>query len=227
MVTAEVTTMTEAPALVHAPGQQCRVGAGDQRSSETGHPCDRILVVCRYLADQCEYQVVKGVPKLPILNAMMTDDMWRARPRRPEPGFIDGIAEVLAGADVVHFGWQLQASRGKERPDAQRIVCLSRKYLSITDCRGRLRAIAAREFPGLKLDIDSAGTADYHVGEPPDRRTVAAARRRGYDLAGLRARRVQKEDFSRFNFVLAMDRANLAELERLRPGRIHAARAVP
>jgi len=80
-----------------------------------------------------------------------------------------------------------------------------------------LRAIAARDFPGLKLDIDSAGTADYHVGEPPDRRTVAAARRRGYDLAGLRARHVQSEDFSRFNFVLAMDRANLAELERLQP----------
>ena len=80
-----------------------------------------------------------------------------------------------------------------------------------------MRAIAAREFPGLKLDIDSAGTADYHVGEPPDRRTVAAARRRGYDLAGLRARQVQREDFSRFDFVLAMDRANLAELERLRP----------
>ena len=80
-----------------------------------------------------------------------------------------------------------------------------------------MRSIAAREFPGLKLDIDSAGTADYHVGEPPDRRTVAAARRRGYDLAGLRARRVQTEDFSRFNFVLAMDRDNLAELERLRP----------
>ena len=80
-----------------------------------------------------------------------------------------------------------------------------------------MRAIAARDFPGLKLDIDSAGTADYHVGEPPDRRTVAAARRRGYDLAGLRARHVQSEDFSRFNFVLAMDRANLAELERLQP----------
>jgi len=80
-----------------------------------------------------------------------------------------------------------------------------------------LRAIAAHEFPGLKLDIDSAGTADYHVGEPPDRRTVAAARRRGYDLAGLRARQVQSGDFSRFDYVLAMDRANLVELQRLRP----------
>ena len=80
-----------------------------------------------------------------------------------------------------------------------------------------MRGVAAREFPGLKLDIDSAGTADYHVGEPPDRRTVAAARRRGYDLAGLRARQVQLPDFRRFHYVLAMDRANLAELERLAP----------
>ena len=46
---------------------------------------------------------------------------------------------------------------------------------------------------------------------------MAAARRRGYDLAGLRARQVQPVDFDRFDFVLAMDRANLAELESRRP----------
>jgi protein-tyrosine phosphatase len=80
-----------------------------------------------------------------------------------------------------------------------------------------LRAIAAREYPDLRLDIDSAGTADYHVGEPPDRRTVAAAQRRGYDLADLRARQVQSGDFDRFDYVLAMDRSNLAALESLRP----------
>ena len=95
-------------------------------------------------------------------------------------------------------------------------VCLGNICRSPT-AEGVLRSIAAREFPGLNLDIDSAGTADYHVGEPPDRRTVAVARRRGYDLAGLRARQVQRDDFSRFNYVLAMDRANLVELERLRP----------
>ena len=66
-----------------------------------------------------------------------------------------------------------------------------------------MRAIAAREFPGLDIELDSAGTADYHVGEPPDRRTVAAARRRGYDISGLRARQVQPADFDRFDFVLA------------------------
>jgi protein-tyrosine phosphatase len=95
-------------------------------------------------------------------------------------------------------------------------VCLGNICRSPT-AEGVLRAIAAREFPGLALDIDSAGTANYHVGEPPDRRTVSAARRRGFDLAGLRARQVQLDDFSRYNHVLAMDRANLAELERLAP----------
>ena len=95
-------------------------------------------------------------------------------------------------------------------------VCLGNICRSPT-AEGVLRAIAAKEYPSLALDVDSAGTADYHVGEPPDHRTVAAARRRGYDLTGLRARLVQPEDFSRFDFVLAMDHANLAALERMRP----------
>ena len=91
-------------------------------------------------------------------------------------------------------------------------VCLGNICRSPT-AEGVLRAIAAREFPELNLEIDSAGTADYHVGKPPDRRTVAAGRRRGYDLAGLRARQVRADDFQRFDLLLAMDRANLAELE--------------
>ncbi|HEU5138187.1 MAG TPA: low molecular weight protein-tyrosine-phosphatase [Steroidobacteraceae bacterium] len=95
-------------------------------------------------------------------------------------------------------------------------VCLGNICRSPT-AEGVLRAIAAHEFPGLEIDIDSAGTADYHVGEPPDRRTLAAARRRGYDLAGLRARQVQPEDFRRFDYLLAMDHANLSELEARRP----------
>jgi protein-tyrosine phosphatase len=100
-------------------------------------------------------------------------------------------------------------------------VCLGNICRSPT-AEGVLRAIAAREFTGLELQVDSAGTADYHVGEPPDRRTVAAARRRGYNLSALRARQVRAEDFSRFDYVLAMDRANLAELERQRRGSARA-----
>jgi protein-tyrosine phosphatase len=96
-------------------------------------------------------------------------------------------------------------------------VCLGNICRSPT-AEGVVRAIAAREFPGLGLEVDSAGTADYHVGEPPDRRTIAAARRRGYELASLRARQVTAADFRAFDYVLAMDHANLHELERQAAG---------
>ena len=101
------------------------------------------------------------------------------------------------------------------------LVCLGNICRSPT-AEGVLRAIAQREFPSVRLQVDSAGTANYHVGEPPDRRTVAAARRRGYELSGLRARQVTSADFDNFDHVLAMDRANLAQLEALRRGTRHA-----
>ena len=66
-----------------------------------------------------------------------------------------------------------------------------------------------------RIIIDSAGTHGYHVGEPPDVRAVEAAARRGYNLAGLRARKFQREDFQRFDLVLAMDRDNHGILARL------------
>lgn len=65
--------------------------------------------------------------------------------------------------------------------------------------------------------IDSAGTHDYHIGEPPDARTQRVAQQRGYDMSALRGRQVGREDFGRFDYVLAMDQNNLAILERLRP----------
>jgi len=100
-------------------------------------------------------------------------------------------------------------------------VCLGNICRSPT-AEGVVRAIAAREFAGLAIEFDSAGTADYHVGEPPDRRSIAAARHRGYDIAGHRGRQVTAADFSNFDYVLAMDRANLAELERINArGRAH------
>lgn len=63
-----------------------------------------------------------------------------------------------------------------------------------------------------RVEIDSAGTHAYHVGEPPDRRAQAAAERRGVSLSGIRARRVRTDDFERFNYVIAMDRDNHAVL---------------
>lgn len=71
------------------------------------------------------------------------------------------------------------------------------------------------------LEIDSAGTAGYHVGELPDRRTRQAAARRGYDLSALRARVVEPRDFESFDLILAMDRENLRALERRAPPQAH------
>lgn len=79
------------------------------------------------------------------------------------------------------------------------------------------RAVASREAPDLVLEVDSAGTAGYHVGELPDRRTRQAAARRGYDLSALRARIVDPRDFDNFDLILAMDRENLRALERRAP----------
>jgi len=68
-----------------------------------------------------------------------------------------------------------------------------------------------------RIVIDSAGTHGYHIGEPPDPRSQIAAKARGYDLSGLRARRFERDDFDRFDLVLAMDHDNRAFLSRLRP----------
>lgn len=63
------------------------------------------------------------------------------------------------------------------------------------------------------VHIDSAGTHDYHLGEPPDARAQRAALRRGINLSGLRARKVEAADFERFDMLLAMDRDNLSQLQ--------------
>ncbi|PWE32027.1 phosphotyrosine protein phosphatase [Maritimibacter sp. 55A14] len=70
---------------------------------------------------------------------------------------------------------------------------------------------------GLRLTLDSAGTGDWHLGEPPYGAAQAAAARRGYDLSPLRARRAVAQDFERFDLILGMDADNVAALERLRP----------
>ncbi len=68
-----------------------------------------------------------------------------------------------------------------------------------------------------KIEIDSAGTSDWHIGASPESRTVKAAKNRGYDLSLLRGRQVSRDDFDRFDYILAMDADNLAELKKLKP----------
>jgi protein-tyrosine phosphatase len=99
-------------------------------------------------------------------------------------------------------------------------VCLGNICRSPT-AEGVLRALAAREAPELEVEVDSAGTAAYHVGQPPDPRSRAAAARRGYDLSTLRARSVEAADFEHFDLILAMDRENLTVLRRRAPAHAH------
>ncbi len=78
-----------------------------------------------------------------------------------------------------------------------------------------LRAEAAKA--GVDMTIDSAGTGDWHVGSPPDRRAQAVALRHGIDISGYRGRQVAPADFHRFTHIFALDADNLKNLRRIRP----------
>jgi len=86
-------------------------------------------------------------------------------------------------------------------------VCMGNICRSPT-AEGVFRKRVAAELPELVIEIDSAGTHAYHVGEAPDARARSAAASRGVDLQSIRARRVESEDFDRFDLVLAMDELN-------------------
>ena len=90
-------------------------------------------------------------------------------------------------------------------------VCMGNICRSPT-AEGVFRRLVAERAPGMAIEVDSAGTHDYHVGDPPDPRSIAAASRRGVDLSHLRARMVSDEDFERFDLIIAMDRLNRATL---------------
>lgn len=67
------------------------------------------------------------------------------------------------------------------------------------------------------VQVDSCGTGDWHIGHAPDQRASAEAASRGYDLSHLRARQVQINDFDEFDYILAMDKQNLADLKAMCP----------
>jgi protein-tyrosine phosphatase len=95
-------------------------------------------------------------------------------------------------------------------------VCLGNICRSPT-AEAVFRARVKRAGLGDVIAVASAGTGDWHVGEPPDRRAIAHAARRGYDLRAQRARQISVDDFDRFDWIRAMDRANLREVNALRP----------
>ena len=82
---------------------------------------------------------------------------------------------------------------------------------------GVFRALLVSEELDGQVEVESAGTHGYHIGEPPDARSQEAALRRGIDLSGLRAQRTRAADFTNFDYVLAMDDSNLDALGRPPP----------
>jgi protein-tyrosine phosphatase len=81
---------------------------------------------------------------------------------------------------------------------------------------GVMRHLLREAGLGASVQVDSAGTAGYHEGEPPDVRARAAGQRFGVDVSG-RARQFKSADFARFDYVLAMDGTNLEDLRKLAP----------
>ncbi|MBK9177566.1 MAG: low molecular weight phosphotyrosine protein phosphatase [Flavobacteriales bacterium] len=103
------------------------------------------------------------------------------------------------------------------------LVCLGNICRSPM-AEGVLRHLANER--GISVVTDSAGTGDYHVGEAPDRRAQEAMRRRGMDISDLHARQFVREDYDRFDMLLAMDADNLRIMHRLAPSPAHARKAV-
>lgn len=95
-------------------------------------------------------------------------------------------------------------------------VCLGNICRSPTAHGVFLKKLAERKLEHL-VEVDSAGTAAWHIGKAPDPRTIKAAAQRAYDLTPLRARQAIAADFDYYDYVLAMDKSNLSDLTALKP----------
>ena len=95
-------------------------------------------------------------------------------------------------------------------------VCLGNICRSPTAHAVFEQRLAAKPW-AARVQVDSAGTGDWHIGHAPDKRAQAAAERRGYRMAHLRARQVTSDDFNQFDWVLAMDAENLVNLQAIKP----------
>ena len=103
-----------------------------------------------------------------------------------------------------------------ENPVRSLFVCMGNICRSPT-AHGVFRRLVVDEGLSHRIEIDSAGTHAYHIGEPPDRRARDTARMRGIDIGDLRARLAEPDDFVRFHYVLAMDRDNYENLSQICP----------
>ncbi len=84
-------------------------------------------------------------------------------------------------------------------------------------CRSPTAEGVLRKIAGQAVEVDSAGTSDWHIGKRPYGPAIEAAASRGYDLDPLRARQFIRDDFEEFDLILAMDRQNKSDIEAMRP----------
>lgn len=83
-------------------------------------------------------------------------------------------------------------------------------------CRSPLaEGILAHKTSGMNVEVDSAGTQAYHVGEMPDKRSVAIAKQNGIDITNQRARKFKISDFDTFNYIYVMDKSNYKNIVKL------------
>lgn len=94
------------------------------------------------------------------------------------------------------------------------IVCLCNICRSPMG-EGALRAQLDKARLSRRIEVDSAGTGDWHAGDPPDPRAIRCARGHGVEISGLRARQVKHSDFEHFDWLLCADGSNLRDLQRL------------
>ena len=103
-----------------------------------------------------------------------------------------------------------------DKPIRLLFVCMGNICRSPT-AEGVFRKLHKELAPDFHIEVDSAGTHAYHIGDAPDPRSQAAALQRGVDISGHRGRQARPQDFHDFDYVIAMDSENLRRLQALRP----------
>ena len=183
-----------------------------QRSSR----CSRCRITCspsRVSVTDCRCSTSSGLrTRRRVGDPGSRVEFSAARGRRPLSANA-GSVTYCGGPDQDGVVENLHMTRKRGKASVL-FVCMGNICRSPT-AEGVFRHVVEASGLGDVVHIDSAGTHDYHVGEPPDRRSQTAAERRGYSLSALRARLFEATDFARFDYVLPMDRENLSYLESL------------
>lgn len=110
----------------------------------------------------------------------------------------------------------MAAVASQARPVRVLMVCLGNICRSPT-AQGVLEKLIENQGLQQSVQVDSAGTGDWHLGEAPDPRAVSAAARRGFEIHRQTARQVERRDFEHFDYILCMDRSNLSTVREICP----------